>query len=348
MSGIWRLIAPLSFAITSAPIIIWKLVFSRPNSIVCIEPTLFCAPVTLFMAKLFSIRAILYVQDLEVDAAFAVGHLSGGIFKAVAVRIERAILSRFDNVVTISYRMRDRLRQKGVSEMRLIVVRNWVHLDRIKPISGRSKFREEVNVSDETFVVLYSGNVGPKQALHLVLDAAASLIQHPKVAFVVAGDGPEKSKLIEAYGHLLNVHFLPVQPEERLCELLNFADAHVLPQCSGIADLVLPSKLGGMLASDKPCIVMADSGTEMYEFLAGGVVLTPSGDVPALKRAILAVMNKETLFDVHQQRRLARTLSAETSLAALFNVIIDTNPPQQQPAEERAEIKPCARQLDDR
>ncbi len=58
-----------------------------------------------------------------------------------------------------------------------------------------------------------------------------------------------KAELQARYAHLKNVRFLPFQPYARLNEFLNMADLHALPQDKGAADLVLPSKLGGMLAS---------------------------------------------------------------------------------------------------
>jgi hypothetical protein len=47
---------------------------------------------------------------------------------------------------------------------------------------------------------------------------------NPRIRFVIAGDGPLKNDFISRYGHLANVHFLPLQPEEALCEPLNVAD----------------------------------------------------------------------------------------------------------------------------
>ena len=42
-SGIWRLIAPLTFAIAAAPVVIWRILYSRPHIVICVEPTLFSA-----------------------------------------------------------------------------------------------------------------------------------------------------------------------------------------------------------------------------------------------------------------------------------------------------------------
>jgi colanic acid biosynthesis glycosyl transferase WcaI len=45
--------------------------------------------------------------------------------------------------------------------------------------------------------------------------------------------------------------------------LLTLADVHLLPQVRDAADLVLPSKLGGMLSSGRPVIAGVDAGSEI-------------------------------------------------------------------------------------
>lgn len=277
-SGFWRLVAPLSFAITSAPVVFWRILATRPDTVLCVEPTLFCAPVALFAARLIAARTVLHIQDLELDAAFAVGHLRAGALARAGRWFERIILRRFDGIVTISKRMRGKIEEKGVSPNKIVVVRNWVDLMKIKPMpTGWSRFRDALNIPQDAFVLLYSGNIGPKQALPLVLDAAVRLADRKGLIFVIAGEGPDKKKLMEDHGHLPNVRFLPLQPEEHLGEFLSVASVHILPQLAGTADLVLPSKLGGMLASGKLCIVMADEGTELHEFLSGTALLVPPG-----------------------------------------------------------------------
>ncbi|HEY5225157.1 MAG TPA: WcaI family glycosyltransferase [Methylovirgula sp.] len=290
MRGIWRLIAPLSFAISSAPVVLWTVLRYRPDVVLCVEPTLFAAPMALLAARLISARTVLHVQDLEVDAAFAVGHLRGNFVQKFATWIERVILQKFDQVVSISNKMRKRLISKGVRLERVSLIRNWVDLDRIYPLSGPNGFRTELALADDIFVVLYSGTMGVKQALHLVLDVAERFVKEQRpIVFVIAGDGPEKQRLLARYGGLPNVRFLALQPESRLCELLNLADLHVLPQSEGIADLVLPSKLGGMLASGKPILVTADAGTELFDVLQGAALIVPVGDKDAVARAIIAL-----------------------------------------------------------
>jgi len=319
--GAWRVIAPLTFALTSAPVAIWRILTTRPDTVLCVEPTLFSAPAALLAAKIVGARTVLHVQDLEIDAAFAVGHLRGGFLQKMANMVERAVLRAFDAVVTISNRMQDRLKTKGISPQRLSIVRNWVDLEKIKPLSGATSYRNDLRLPDGSFVALYAGNIGPKQALPIILDAAEHLAAETNLIFVVAGDGPEKSRLVARYAHLPNVRFLPVQPEERLCELLNLADVHLLPQDRGAVDLVLPSKLGGMLASGKPCIVMADPGTELYEFLDDGAIILPPGDSLILADVIKRVVHSAGHRPIGDNSARVAALDARQNLPA-FRAIL--------------------------
>lgn len=287
MGGVWRLIAPLSFALSSAPLVLWQILRHRPHTVYCVEPTLLAAPLALLAAWLVGARTVLHVQDLEVDAAFAMGHLRAGRWlKRLGFAFERSMLIRFDHVVTVSNRMAARLGEKGVAADRRSVVRNWVDLAHVYPMAEASPYRAELGFGERDFVVLYAGSIGAKQGLGVLLDAAERLADEPRIKVVIAGEGPQKHALQTRYGHLANVRFVPFQPEARLNAFLNMPDLHVLPQERGAADLVLPSKLGGMLASGRPILATADEGTEIADFLGSAATLTAPGDPQAVADAL--------------------------------------------------------------
>jgi len=317
MSGFWRLVAPLTFAATSTPAAILQTLHRRPDTIICVEPTLFVTPVALVLSKLFAARSVLYVQDLEVDAAFAVGHLRNRRWmKVIGSILERCTLPFFDRIVTISNSMAEKIRQKGVAPARIAMIRNWVDLDRFHPISGASSYRKSLNYDASDFVVLYSGSIGAKQELNVLLDAARLLASESKIKFVVAGEGPAKESLMRAYKDLTNVKFLPFQPDDSLNAFLSFPDIHALTQSHSANDLVLPSKLGGMLASGKRILVTANVGTELADFLGARAIVTPPGDPAELAAAILAARSETTDLFEQQRLALARTLSKEEGLRA--------------------------------
>ncbi|MFP1130230.1 glycosyltransferase [Asticcacaulis sp. W401b] len=202
------------------------------------------------------------------------------------------------------------------------------------PRPGRNTYRDELGIDATQFVVLYAGNIGKKQALHLVADAAEALQENAGIVFVIAGEGPEKSKLVER--NLPNIRFLPLQPEERLGDLLALADAHVLPQESDVADLVLPSKLGGMLASGRAMIVMANEDTELFDFLEGEARIVPPGDASALAQAILAEIETPSPKHTGRRERLLRALSRPDAMSVFTDSLLS----QGRPAEDQLLLKP--------
>jgi len=324
MGGVWRLLAPLTFALTSAPIAVWEMLRLRPDVVVCVEPTLFVAPISLLIAKAIGAQTVLHIQDLEVDAAFAVGHLAQYEWlKRIGEIFERRMLRRFDRIVTISEAMAEKLVKKGLDRGRLAIIRNWVDLDKIYPLKRQSVYRAMFNLSADDFVVMYSGNLGAKQGLNVLLEAARRLARFDRIKVVIAGEGPAKPALIEKYGDLPHVRFLPFQPYDLLNEFLNLADLHVLPQDPRAADLVLPSKLGGMLASGKPVIVTAEAGTELAVFLGDAATMTPSEDSEALAEAVCRHFEGKAVSRGGVERRLAlsRLLSKQDGLRAFCRLL---------------------------
>lgn len=279
-SGLKRLLHLASFALASFPIMLWQ-VFWRPDVVLAVEPPFFCAPQAWLVARLSGAKAWLHIQDFEVDAAFDLGILRADCLKQWVLIAERLILRRFDRVSTISVKMMERLGGKGVTSDRAILFPNWVDLGEIQPLVVENEFRCGLGVLQHQVVALYSGNMGEKQGLDIVLEAAAKLQDKPDIRFVLCGDGAAKLRLQKKYADLENVVWLPLQPLDRLNELLNMADVHLLPQRWDVADLVMPSKLLGMLASGRPVLATAHADTQVGEIVSQCGAVSSPGNVGA-------------------------------------------------------------------
>ena len=324
MSGLRRLLAPLSFALSSAPVAFWRILRTRPDVVMVVEPTLLVAPLALIAAALVGARTVLHVQDLEVDAALAVGHLSRGRGLArVGVAFERFVMKRFDRVITIANAMARRVLEKGVPADRVSVVRNWVDLDQIQPLTAPSPYRAELGLAEDAFVVLYAGSLGAKHSLGQVVLAARALKDRQDIVFVIAGEGPARPALEAAARELPNLRILGFQPEARFSDFLGLADVHLLPQERDAADLLLPSKLGGMLASGRRILVTADTRSELGEFLGDSCVLVPPGEAAPLIEAIETLSKTPVCPSARQERiELAKQLSMDTLIAKFFDNVV--------------------------
>ena len=320
-NGINRLLMPLSWAIMATPLVLWRALAWRPDVIVNVQPTITLAPSVLLAARLCGARSVQHVQDLELDAALAVGHINTrGRALKIAYAVERLITKAFDRTVTISHKMAERLKGKGAGWQDLFIVRNWVDQHKIGPLGRVSRYREELGIREGHFVVQYSGQMGRKQALHLVIDAAKILADDPRFVFVLAGDGPARPDIEQQARELPNVRLLPLQPADRLGEFLGLADCHILPQEKDVAELVLPSKLGGMLASGKRILITVDQDTELSSFLGRSVTYTAPGNVQAIASALQLMIDERDDTDA-DRAALAAELAAETLLPRFERIL---------------------------
>lgn len=309
--GLKRLLHLASFALSSLPVLLWRAAH-RPDVVIVVEPPLFCAPAAVAAARLCGARAWLHIQDYEVDAAFELGILKGRRLKQWVSGLERWLMRRFDRVSTISSRMLALAQHKGVDNARLVLFPNWIDLAAVRaaghpapePASPDSPaaagehadtYRRELGIPDDALIAMYSGNMGGKQGLATLADVARVLRKQTGVYFVFCGDGPQRAALQARCAGLQRVHFLPLQPAGRLAELLATADIHLLPQRAGAADLVMPSKLTGMLASGRPVVCGAAPGTELASVVADCGIVVPPENTRAMARAIQALaQNSET------------------------------------------------------
>lgn len=283
-SGSKRVLHLLSFALTSFPVMLSQ-IFWRPDVIFVVEPPLFCAPTALLCARLSRARSWLHIQDFEVDAAFDLG-LVPKKFEGFIGMLEQRLMGMYDRVSSISERMLKRLDAKGVVKKKQFYFPNWVDTEQIFPMEQLSEYRQELGLDDNCLVALYSGNMGEKQGIEVVLEAASLLINDHRFQFVLCGTGAAYARLRQLAINAKNIHWLPLQPFDKLNELLNLADVHLLPQRSDAADLVMPSKLTGMLASGRPVIATVDTDTQIAKVVKDAGVVVPPENSGALVDAL--------------------------------------------------------------
>lgn len=295
--GAKRLVHLASFALTSLPVLLRQMLW-RPDVVWVVEPALFCAPAAWAVARLSGARAWLHVQDFEVDAAFDLGLLRGKLLRGAVTGAERWLMRRFDVVSTISQRMHQRLLDKGVAPARAVMAVNWVDMKAfaLPDPTGVAAYRKELAIPKGALVALYSGNMGAKQGLELLAEVAkaiAARATHPpggkQLVFVFCGNGAGRANLVARCQGLANVRFLDLQPADRLPDLLAMADIHLLPQRADAADLVMPSKLTGMLASARPVVATAKPVTELARVVQGCGLVVPPEDPAAFAQALMAL-----------------------------------------------------------
>lgn len=281
----------------------------RPDIVIVFEPTFTVVPQALLVAKLCGARSWLHVQDFEIDAGFHLGIMSGGgVAARVVSNLESFWMRRFDRVSAISHSMVARLKRKGITADRARLFENWADLRQYQQVPvvcglDRPGQFEVPGIKSEDRVVLYSGNLGEKQGLEQLLEAARQLQGEPHIQFVVCGDGAAKDRLtsISKQLGLSNVRFLPPQPAATFPQLLRRADLHLVLQRRHAADLVMPSKLIGICAVGGASIVTADEGTELFRVAHD---FSLAAVIPPEDPALLATEIRKLIHNEPERRRI--------------------------------------------
>lgn len=259
-----RIVHLISFAISSG-FRLFGLFKKKPDIVFLVQPTLFCAPMTLLFCKLTGAKAVMHIQDFELDAMLGLGMGKNGRLTRLFRKIESFTLRRFDRVSTISHSMLAKAEEKGVDPDKLIFFPNWTDIGFVTPETSGAEFKRRLGLADTDKVVLYAGNIGKKQGLEIVLDAAANLKAHTNIKFLLVGTGAhvKELKIYAKQLKLENVLFLPLQEWNDVPQMLAMADVHLVIQKKGAADAVLPSKLTNILAAGGQAIVTAENDTEL-------------------------------------------------------------------------------------
>jgi colanic acid biosynthesis glycosyl transferase WcaI len=275
-----------------------------------VAPALFCAPAALWLGRLCGQKTVtwLHVQDFELDAAFQLGLLKGNGIRGLAETWERRTMRRFDRVSSISDAMLEHAVGKGVAAEKSLLLPNWVDIQGIHAQSRiqrkENSYRRELGLEPEQLVLLYSGSMNKKQGLELLVEVIQSLSNDKQLVWILAGEGPGQAAVAEATRGLTQVRLMPLQPIERLNDWLNLADIHLLPQKAAAADLVLPSKLLGMLASGRPVVAASPSGSALGAMAERAGCRVEPGDPQGFAQAVdILTTNEELRIQLGRQAR---------------------------------------------
>jgi colanic acid biosynthesis glycosyl transferase WcaI len=289
VTGKARILHELSFG--ASCLAWWPSLWARPwDAVLAVCPLLQSGLVPALLARRRHIPLIFHVQDLQLDAARDLGIIRQPLLFGLLERLERFLFTRAQAVTTISRGMAERIKAKGAPAARVHLLPNWADLEEIKPGKRRNALRKELGLEDE-IMVLYAGNMGEKQGLEIILEAAAITRQDTGIRYVLAGTGAARERLMDqARGlGLATVSFLPLQPQERFPLLLAAADVHLVVQRGQASDLVMPSKLGNIMAAGRPFIATTLAETELgrVTLTSRAGWLTPPEDAGALAQAIV-------------------------------------------------------------
>lgn len=263
---------------------------ARPDVVVALSTPPLVAALGLVAQRLWQTRLVYWVMDVYPDVAVQLGVLRANGYSTQALRrIANAVLNQADAVVALDDAMRERLVAAGGPRAKIEVIDNWSDGAAIRPSSGETNRLRRTLGLEGTFTVSYSGNMGMAHDFSTLL-GSMRLLRNEAVHWLFIGDGPRRAPFEGQVrtSRIDRVSFLPYRERCDLGESLTAADASLVSVANGLAGMMVPSKLYGILAAGLPVLYVGPSEGRVAEVIREhnvGIALS-NGDSVGLAEAI--------------------------------------------------------------
>ncbi|OZC96811.1 hypothetical protein CH281_23425 [Rhodococcus sp. 06-221-2] len=268
----------------------------RCDVILCTSPALFATAVVILTAKLSKNRPRLgvWVQDIYSSGLAETSQTSKRLSSLVE-KLEGLTFRSADGVVVIHERFREILNKRlNIPNQNITTIRNWTH---IKP--QKTKSREDTRMSLgwglNEHVVLHAGNMGVKQGLENVVEAARMAEdQALNIRFVLLGDGNQREKLENIGRHIKKLQFIRPLDDVQFQSALNAADILLVNESIGVVEMAVPSKLTTYFSIAKPILAATDqrSATASEISQSGAGLRVDPGNPADLISGVTQIMNE--------------------------------------------------------
>lgn len=225
-------------------------------------------------------------QDLY-SRALAETRMTSSRVARWGARLEGALLSRADGIAVVHPRFTGPLADLGVDPARITTIPNWSHIT--APTGDRRAVRRELGWRDDEVIALHAGNMGVKQGLENVVEAArtAEAVGAP-VRFVLLGTGNQRARLEELGAGLTRLELRDPLPDARFPDALAAADVLLVNEAPTVAEMSAPSKLTSYFAAGRPVVAASwpHSAASAELARAGAGVRVDPGSPGALLDAV--------------------------------------------------------------
>lgn len=270
VSSLKRIIHEATFVTTS---FLRLLTLPAPDVYVVVSPPLLLGLAAWLLTRFRRAPFVFHVQDLQPDAALALGMLKPSTFTRMLYWLESVAYQKAAAVSGISHGMLDAFTRKGVPPARQIYFPNPAPFPDLSTLPKPGGFRARFGFSKDDFLAVYSGNLGVKQGLSILIAAARELKNsNLPVKIIICGDGAMRPQIESAINQekLAGLYLYPLQPVEQYRELLVDADVCLITQQAGSGAAFFPSKLLATLGFGRPVISVADDASELSRAIKVG------------------------------------------------------------------------------
>jgi colanic acid biosynthesis glycosyl transferase WcaI len=186
-------------------------------------------------------------------------------------RLDRQQFRESDRIVVISMDFVPLVTAWAGRDSKISVIENWAAIDDLPVGVKTNAWACEHDLCDR-FTFLYSGTLGRKHNPMLLVSMAQQCGSGEAVVAVTQGHGLPILQSAKAQYHLDALRLLPLQPAERLADVLATADVLVATIEPDAGTFAVPSKVLSYLCAGRPILLSAPAAGSRAQNLAARIV----------------------------------------------------------------------------
>ena len=306
-SAIRRMANYLSFGISASWIARTKM--PKPDVWLTYSSPATAALPALTVPKRLRAPSYLLLEDLWPDSVTESGFVTGKLGAGIDAALHRYCdwtYRRSTGIGIISPSMAGLLAERGVGKEKIRLIPNWVEDGHLLPDKAPTDALRRSLGLPEGPLFMYAGNIGVLQGLESLIEAFAKC---PKSNLVLVGEGvalPSLQRLV-ATGSVLNVHFMPSQPVERIGEFIAAADVQIVSlRDTPLLRATMPSKVQSCMAASRPVLAYAAGDVaDLITSSESGLAVQP-GNIATAIEAIrrFSEMSADELLEMGRRARI--------------------------------------------
>jgi len=264
-----RLLNYFSFVFSS--IIVGLIKVKKHDIIICESPPLFLGISALILKWMKGSKLVFNVSDLWPESAEKLDIVTNKTLLGISYKLESFIYRHSELVSGQTQGIVKSINQR-FTNLNTYWLPNGIDFNQYNIDANGENFRKENNCGSTDFVLMYAGIIGHAQGLDVILDCAKILENDKQIKFLIIGDGPERSRLVERKTdmRLDNLNFVGNIPRTSMSEAVAACDAYIVPLKKNDLFLgAIPSKLFEPLAMGKP-ILLGVNGEARELFITHG------------------------------------------------------------------------------
>lgn len=289
----------------------------KPDVIYARKPGLGLSPALL--AKIFRVPYIVELNGLKRDDMLALNPNSNTFVVRIAEFVEKVNYVLAAAIIAVTPEIKNGLIvDYGIPETRINVIENGVNSDIFRPIN-RKEAVARLGLDQTYNYVCFVGGLAPWHGVEFLVEAAPLVLKEvPNTIFLIVGDGPMKSKLMERVNDLeLSDHFIFTGrvPHADIPYYICSSELCTAPFIPGRNDKtgLSPLKIYEYLACGKPVVASNLPGMEIVTESRGGVIVEPR-NAEDLGQAIVRMLT-DGCDEVAESHDLSKYISEHHSWA---------------------------------